>query len=126
LNKNEIKNRLKAAVSPKPQKQSKENNRLFSACLECLIALCRLRKKKNGKDADCNMLSALSPVANPYVKSIVENMKSIKCEIKTFLTFDIERSPDDHTPELLYAAHGYLSGLIDSNAIKVLEADFNE
>ena len=119
-------NQLKAAVSPKPKKQSKENNRLFSACLECLIALCRLRKKKNGKDADSNMLSALSPVANPYVKSIVENMKSIKCEIKTFLTFDIERSPDDHTPELLYAAHGYLSGLIDSNAIKVLEADFNE
>jgi hypothetical protein len=121
------KNQLKAAVSPKLKKQKNLNdNQLYSACLECLIALCRLRKKKNGKDADSNMLSALSPVANPYVKSIVENMKSIKCEIKTFLTFDIERSPDDHTPELLYAAHGYLSGLIDSNAIKVLEADFNE
>ena len=119
-------NQLKTAVSPKPKKQSKENNRLFSACLECLIALCRLRKTKNGEDADCNVLSVLSPAANPDVKSIVENMKSIKCEIKTFLTFDIEHSPDDHTPELLYAAHGYLSGLIDSNAIKVLEADFNE
>lgn len=127
MKKNEIKNRPKAAVSPKSKNQNKlNNNRLYSACLECLIALCRLRKKKNGEDADRNMLSALSPAANPYVKSIVENMKSIKCEIKTFLTFDIERSPDDHTPELLYAAHGYLSGLIDSNAIKVLEADFNE
>lgn len=127
LKKNEIMDQLKAAVSPKSKKQKNlNNNRLYSACLECLIALCRLRKKKNGKDADSNMLSVLSPAANSNVKSIVENMKSIKCEIKTFLTFDIERSPDDHTPELLYAAHGYLSGLIDSNAIKVLEADFNE
>lgn len=117
---------LKKAEIINQPKQKINNNRLYSACLECLIALCRLRKNKNGEDADHNMLMVLSPAANPNVKSIVENMKSIKCEIKTFLTFDIERSSDDHTPELLYAAHGYLSGLIDSNAIKVLEADFNE
>ena len=72
------------------------------------------------------MLSALSPVVNPDVKIIVENMKAIKSKIKTFLTFDIVRPSEDQTPELLYAAHGYLSGLIDSNAIKVLEADFSE
>ena len=123
-----IKNMEKGLLKKTKNQRDMDLNRirLYSACLECVVALCRLRKKKNDKDAEKNMLSALSPVVNPDVKIIVENMKAIKSKIKTFLTFDIVRPSEDQTPELLYAAHGYLSGLIDSNAIKVLEADFSE
>ena len=125
---NKLKNsQRELLLKPKNQRGlTLKSVRLYSACLECIVALCRLRKTKNGKDADENMLSALSPAVNPNVKGIVENMRLIKSGIKTFLTFNIERSSDDQTPELLYAARGYLSGSIDSNAIKVLEADFSE
>jgi len=125
---NKLKNsKRELLLKPKNQRDlTLKSVRLYSACLECIVALCRLRKTKKGKDADENMLSALSPAVNPNVKGIVENMRLIKSGIKTFLTFNIERSSDDQTPELLYAARGYLSGSIDSNAIKVLEADFSE
>lgn len=102
---------------------------IFSACLECLVALCRLRKTKDNKSSDDEMLNMLSPSENENIKQIVgmlKNMKNKDIKIKTFLTFEIDRSSDDQTPELLFAAYGYLSGAIDSNSIRVLEADFGE
>ena len=75
------------------------------------------------------MLRLLSMATNNDVKIIVSKLREIKktdVKLKTFLTFEIDRPKEDKTPELLYAAYGYLSGEIDSNAIKVLEADFGE
>lgn len=100
--------------------------RLYTACLECIIALCRLRRTSEGKSASNRVLRELSPVTNVDVKIILSKMKDVKAEIKTFLSFDIEREAEDSTPELLYAAYGYLSGKIDSTSIKVLEAEFGE
>ena len=104
-----------------------EKRKTFSACLECIVALCRLRETKNKTVADEKMLEILSPSRNSDVKQILENLEDRKrrpIQVPTFLSFDIDRPENDHTPELLYAAHGYLSGKIDNNAIKVLEADF--
>ena len=60
------------------------------------------------------------------MKFIVKKIKEVNAQIKSFLSFNIERPVGDSTPELLYAAYGYLSGNIDSNSIKVLEADFGD
>ena len=109
------------------EKKSKFLRRMhYTSCLECVIALCRLRRTSEGKSASNRVLRELSPVTNVDVKMILSKMKDVKAEIKTFLSFDIERSAEDSTPELLYAAYGYLSGSIDSNSIKVLDAEFGE
>ena len=125
------------------QNNSQETILVRSACLECLVALCRLRESANGNLPSEEMLCLLSPEKNNILKMILEKLNKIKKQyflenpwgdllndgtafIKTFLTFEIARPSDDKTPELLYAAYGYLSGQIDSNAIKVLEADFSE
>lgn len=108
---------------------SKGQTAVIAACLECIVALCRLRKTRDNAPASEEMLSILSPAKNEEVKKIVNllsKMKKNETEIKTYLTFHIDRPDDDTTPELLYAAHGYLSGAMDSNAIEVLEADFSE
>ena len=109
--------------------QEPEQVAVLSACLECIVALCRLRKTKKGDAADKEMLSILSPAENKDAEQIAEKLRKLKeskSKIKTFLSFEIDRPADDKTHELLYAAYGYLSGMIDSNAIRVLEADFGE
>lgn len=109
-------------------KPSEKTVRL-SACLECIIALCRLRATTEGFTPNDNILALLSPSANEVTRHIVGILQSLKetdMKIKTFLTFEIDRPSNDKTPELLYVAYGYLSGKIDSNAIKVLEADFGD
>lgn len=100
-----------------------------SACLECLVALCRLRHTKDDEPSSEQMQSILSAERNAVVKQIIaklERMKKSNAAVKTFLTFEIDRPADDRSPELLYAAHGYLSGQIEGNAIRVLEVDFGE
>ena len=109
-------------------KPSEKTVRL-SACLECIIALCRLRGTTEGFTPNDNILTLLSPSENELTRHIVGILQSLKetdMKIKTFLTFEIDRPSNDKTPELLYVAYGYLSGKIDSNAIKVLEADFGD
>ncbi|MBP5452829.1 MAG: DUF2357 domain-containing protein [Treponema sp.] len=118
---------IKQELCSNENQNAQEQTAVFSACLECLVALCRLRKTKDGDMAEDKMLKLLSPIENENVRQIVEKFRKMKkgeVKIKTFLSFDIDRPADDKTPELLYAAYGYLSGEIDSNAIKVLEADF--
>ena len=115
-------------INGKNNLNAQEITTRFSACLECIVALCRLRASKDGTAPDEKMLRLLSPAANEDVKHIVgilrKKLDDPNVKVKTFLTFEITRPEEDNTPELLYAAYGYLSGKIDSNAIKVLEADF--
>ncbi len=120
---------IKQELCSNENQNAQEQTAVFSACLECLVALCRLRKTKNGELAEDKMLKLLSVSENENVEQIVSKLRKLKkgdVKIKTFLTFEIDRPADDKTHELLYAAYGYLSGEIDSNAIKVLEADFGE
>lgn len=120
---------IKSALYSNAKRNSQEQTAVFSACLECIVALCRLRMTKDDELPEEKMLKLLSPVENECVKHIVAKLKELKnsnVTIKTFLSFDIDRPVTDRTPELLYAAYGYLSGGIDSNAIRVLEADFGE
>ena len=120
---------IRIELYSKKYRSSKEEKDIISACLECIVALCRLRNTEDHELAEENRLRVLSMSTNDDVKLIVTRLKEMKKEdikLKTFLTFEIERLAEDHTPELLYAAYGYLSGEIESNAIKVLEADFGE
>ncbi|MBO4699112.1 DUF2357 domain-containing protein [bacterium] len=107
-----------------------QNLKKFSACLECIVALCRLRETKDKGTVDEKMLEILSPSKNSDVKQILENLEYRKrnpVKIPTFLSFNIDRQGDnDNSPDLLYAAYGYLSGHIENNAITVLEAKFTE
>ena len=120
---------IKSELDSNKKRDTKEQTAVFSACLECLVALCRLRKTEDGNSSEDKMLELLSPSKKENTKQIVEKLRKLKksnVKIKTFLTFEINHPADDQSPELLYAAYGYLSGEIDSNAIKVLEADFGE
>ena len=120
---------IKTELCSKKKRHPEEEKGVVSACLECIVALCRLRNTKDHELADEKMLRLLSMATNDDVKMIVSKLKEMKetdVKLKTFLSFEIDRPTDDQTPELLYAAYGYLSGEIDSNAIKVLEADFGE
>lgn len=120
---------IKTELYSKKYRRPDEEKSIISACLECIVALCRLRNTKEHEMAEEKMLRLLSMATNNDVKIIVSKLKEIKktdVKLKTFLTFEIDRPKEDKTPELLYAAYGYLSGEIDSNAIKVLEADFGE
>lgn len=120
---------IKTELYSKKNRRPDEEKSIISACLECIVALCRLRNTKEHEMAEEKMLRLLSMATNNDVKIIVSKLRDIKktdVKLKTFLTFEIDRPKEDKTPELLYAAYGYLSGEIDSNAIKVLEADFGE
>ncbi|WP_294112081.1 DUF2357 domain-containing protein [uncultured Fibrobacter sp.] len=119
-------NWMSIANKEEQEKYKSQRRLLYTACLECLVALCRLRKTRDGKSTGEKMLATLSPSSNPDVKFIVNKIKEVNAQIKSFLSFNIERPVGDSTPELLYAAYGYLSGNIDSNSIKVLEADFGD
>lgn len=114
--------------------------RLFTM-MECLLSFCRLRETRNKE-----ILRIMSPFTNNIVKNIVEQLKRISqkkwsCQdgkwfiasgktntlsAKSYLTFSISNESTKNVPELLQATLGYLSGSINSNAIKVLDTDFDE
>lgn len=109
--------------------------------LDCLLGLCRLRE--NG---DQEILKVLSPYANESMKRVVEQLKVFQQRkwitqdgkwlfdtgipepfyVKPNLAISVSNDSDKNVPELLQAALGYLSGSINSNAIKILDVDFDD
>lgn len=109
--------------------QQHESNWL-GASLECILALCRLRNPD--RNPDNQILETLSD-KNPDVKDLLSVLDGLKKEgieePKTFLKFERDETQGDGTDKgqfLLDATHGYLSGSINNDSIRVIEADFSQ
>lgn len=101
----------------------------LSASLECILALCRLRDPD--RNPSSQILEALSSDKNPVVKNLLSALEGVKRkgvkELKTFLKFESDGHQEGETDKgqfLLDATSGYLSGSINNDSIRVIEADF--
>ncbi len=102
----------------------------LSASLECILALCRLRDPD--RNPSSQILEALSSDKNPVVDNLLSALEGVKRkgvkELKTFLKFEGEEAQEDGADKgqfLLDATSGYLSGSINNDSIRVIEADFS-
>ncbi len=95
--------------------------------LETLLALLRLRNDKTGcQNKDEEMLKLLSIHQNPDLEKILKTLQKLNKKIieQNFavysrLTFDIDKSITNRSPDLLFAAMAYVSGNRESNSIRV-------
>lgn len=107
-----------------------EESSWLSASLECILALCRLRDPdRNSSSQILEALSNKKQGTNDLLSALEELKGKVKeKELKTFLVFEGDEVQGDGTDKgqfLLDATHGYLSGSINNDSIRVIEADFS-
>ncbi len=95
--------------------------------LETLLSLLRLRNDMNGKqNPDEEMLKLLSIQQNPDLNTIFKSLQRINkmvieqnFDVYSRLSFDIDKSIKNKSPDLLFAAMTYVSGNRESKSIRV-------